>query len=160
MSIQLVEPIINALVLRLQEDLPGVIDMVNAESDGEVTISVADLKILDYIPTPSELNHFPTVAVAEGAAGFEDDVGYGATGVYDLNIMLFCLNADQRRLNLELRRLRRAVTIATLRDRQFGPAWGVTLIGFAPGPTLGRGDPKDWMSYTTVSIRCKSEEDS
>ncbi len=154
------EPLIAAMVARLTAELPAVIDAINVEmNDGLVLPYVA--QVLDYVPTPTILNSFPTVAVQDGPSDFEDDVGWSATGLHDLVIVTFVCDADQQRLARSLRRYTRAVANVVMRARTAGGAWGITLNGILPGPTLGRGeDPREWISYAGVSVRLKADEDS
>jgi hypothetical protein len=154
------EHLIAAMVARLTADLPGVIDTINAEATDGLVIPYVD-QVLDYVPTPTILNRFPTVAVQDGPSDFQDDVGWSATGVHDLVLVTFVQDADQQRLATMLRRYTRAVANVAMAGRTVGDAWGVTLNGILPGPTLGRGEePREWISYTGVSVRLKSEEDN
>lgn len=156
---ELNEPLIASMVARLTSDLPTVIAAINAEVIDGITMS-SDVQVLDYVPTPTILNRFPTVGVQDGTSDFEDDVGWSATGVHDLVLVTFVMEADQQRLARLLRRYTRAVANVALAGRTVGDAWGVTLNGILPGPTLGRGEePREWISYTGVSVRLKADED-
>lgn len=151
------EEVIDTLVARLDADLPAVIAQINDDDTKGVTLE-APAAVLDYVPTPTELVSFPTVAVQDGATAIEDDTGWGGTRVIDLVVVVFCADADQRRLAIMLRRYLMAVESVALDGRTLDPAWGVVSQGTLPGPTLGRGEePREWMSYAGVALRCKAE---
>lgn len=155
-----VEPIVDALVARFNAEIEGAVDAINAQDEKNIQLEPVTA-ILDYIPTPSELNIFPTVAIGSGADHLADDIGHGATGTFEIVVVVFVQDVDQRQLSIKLRRYLRAVRSVALYGRQFGPAWGVVDKGSRPGPTLGRDEgPREWMSYVSTVIECRSEEDT
>lgn len=159
MALELVEPIIAAFAARLTADLPGEIDAENAATTDGILLDVP--AVLDYVPPMSELTAFPAVAMCEGDGTFADDVGFGATGVYELIFVIWDQHADQRMLTVRLRRLQKAVARVALAGRQCGPAWGVQLKGLRPGPSRRREErPQEWVSWTAMAIQCKCEEDA
>lgn len=154
------EPVVMAVVDRLELELEAVVDEINATATDGIVIPQVE-EVLDYIPSVRELTRFPTVAVQEIATDFEDDVGWGATGVHRLVVVCFYQHADQRTLARSLRRYAKAIANVVLRTRQIGPAWGVVLDGTVPGPTLGsREEPRSWMSYVGVAVTLKDEQDT
>jgi len=157
------EPVIDAMVCRLRDNLPHVIDQINAADTKDIQLEYVDRdNVLDFIPVVTELVNFPTIGISESPVGLTDDVGWGATGVIPLTVVAFAVEADQRRLAVKLRRYASAVASVVLEGRQMLPeVWGITLTSIDPGPTLGRReDPRSWMSYVAVSVECKTEEDA
>lgn len=154
------EPIIDALVARLVAELPAAVAEVNARDTKGITLTVPDTEaILDFVPTPSVLNRFPTIAIEDGPSRLTDDVGWAATGVDDLVVVVFEQHADQRELALRLRRWQLIVRSIILQGRELDPAWGLVDKGTRPGPTLGRPeDPRDWLSYTATVLEVRSEQ--
>lgn len=165
MTIRGVEGIIDALYARLTTDLPTYIDAVNAEhSDGIVVAHPA--ATLEYVPPPSQLTAFPTVGVGQGPDKQEDDNGFDATGVYDLHIVAYLQDSDQRALAKQVRRMKLAVQRCVLEGRHIGTgtgtAWGVVYLAGDYGPLLSK-NPSDnpngtYMTFCVVAIRCKGDE--
>lgn len=152
------EELIDAVVLRLQQQLPNYIAALNAMDQKDIQLE-GDPIVYDYVPAIRELNRFPTFAVQDEAGGLDDDTGFAATGNYPLSIIVFDQAADQRTLAWSLRRYLRIVASIILDGRQLDPAWGVTCDGFVPGPTLGRPEePREWMSYGGVGFQFRVEE--
>lgn len=164
-----IEPVIAALMARLQDDLPAAIDAVNGEvTDG--TLIDQPQQILDHIPPVEVLLSFPTVAVAEGPGRWADDIGAEATGLHELSVVCFLQASDQQTLVRQLRRYRRAL-LRTVMDGRVLPdavdparnrAWGVMLRSIAPGPTLGDLSAQQvvsWMSWLRIVIECRSDSD-
>lgn len=155
--IQLEERVYDAIVTRLKAGLGAAIDQINAADTKGFTIE-RNVLVLDYVPTPRELNVFPTVALQDGPTDMEDDTGEGGTAVCSFNLVCFYLHADQRQLAVGLRRYRQAAASVALEGRAFGPIWSIQFMGTIPGPTLGRGeDPREWMSYCGIALECKAE---
>lgn len=162
MTIKLNEDIVNTLRDRLEANLPSVIDTINSEQVDPPYTVPKPLQVLDYIPTVSDLSAFPTIGISDGDIHFEDDTGWGATGIFDLTVVSFLQSSDQRTLVWWLRRYGQAVCRVALDSRRMGvEGWGVTLRGIRPGPTLGRDEtPRQWMSTTAVTITVRTNQDS
>lgn len=160
MTFLLNEPIIVALVARLQADLPAQIAAVNARTTDGIQITMPG-EILDFIPPPGVLTSYPTIGIGDAPAKFEDDIGSSATGVFEILIVVYEQAGDQRELAWKLRRASQAVTSVALAGRQLGPGWGVTLREVSPGPTLGDDaeNPQEWMSWVGVRIVVKTDEE-
>lgn len=161
MTIKLNEDIINTLVARLTSDLPTEIASINSTQISPAYTVPVPQQVLDYIPPIADLTTFPTIAISDGEIQFQDDVGWGATGIFDLTIVSFLQSPNQRELVWWLRRYSQAVTRVALDGRRMGvEGWGVTLKNIRPGPTLGRDEsPRQWMSTTAVTITVKTEQD-
>jgi len=130
------EEVIDTLVQGLAADLPGVIADLNAADTKGVTLP-DPAAVLDYVPTPTELVNFPTVAVHDGPTELHDDIRTGGTRVIELVVVVFCADADQRRLAIALRRYLRAVESVALDGRTLAPALGGKLAGHAARPDAG-----------------------
>jgi hypothetical protein len=162
-----VEPVIAALLARLQTDLPPAVDAVNSEvTDG--TLIEQPRQILDYIPPVEVLLDFPTIAIGEGPDRWFDDNGHEVTGHHEIAVMAFIQADDQQTLVRQLRRTRRALLTAIMSGRSLqdvedpsrNRAWGILLKQGTPGPTLGDLNAEQivsWMSWTRVVIECRSD---
>src|SRR4051794_10224449 len=113
MAIELTEPLILALKLRLEDDLRAEVDAVNAQVTDGFTIG-GDAEILDFIPPPSDLLSPPVIGIGEGPGRFEDDIGGSATGKYELLVVIYDQAADQAALTWQLRRWAKAITRVAL----------------------------------------------
>lgn len=155
-----VEPIIDAIITRFNDEVAAAVATVNARDTKGIELAAPPTSaILDYVPTPSLLTHFPTIAIEDGASRLTDDNGWAATGLDELVIVVFEQDADQRRLAIKLRRWQLIIRSIVLQDRTVGPAWGLVDKGTRPGPTLGRNeDPQDWMSWTALMVEVRSEQ--
>lgn len=162
MTINLNEDIVNTLRDRLEANLPAVIDDINSTHQDPLYPMQYPYQVLDYIPPVSELTGFPTLGISDGNIAFEDDTGWGATGVFDLTVVCFLQSSNHRELVWWLRRYGQAIVRVTLAGRRLGvEGWGVTLRDIRPGPTLGRDEsPRQWLSTTAVTITVKTEQDS
>ena len=161
MAIKLWEPVVTSLRDRLETDLPATITTINSTQTTPSYPIENPQRVLDFIPTVADMFAFPVVGISDGIFNLEDDTGWGATGVFELTIVVFLQNADPRALAWQLRRYAQAVTRVALEDRSIGDGWGVTLKQVRPGPTLGRDEnPRQWLSTVAVSIEVKSEQDS
>lgn len=161
MTIQLTEPTVTALVAKLSAGLNAKIDEVNsAVTDGYPIDYPA--AILDYVPPVGVMPAFPIVCISDGNVFLEDDTGFGATGVFDLTIVIYIQNVDQRALAWQLRRYAQAVARCALDQRRIGTAaWGVVLNAVRSGPTLARDEsPREFLSTVAITITCKTEQDT
>lgn len=156
------------LTKRLTSDLPAAVTAVNADVTDGILIDPAR-QILDHVPPPSLLTAFPTVCVAEGPGRFEDDLAHEATGVNELHVLAFLQHSDHQALVRLLRRYRLALARVVLANRviphptQAGvnAAWGLRLVRFEPGPTLGEKDGetvKTWLSWIDVTLEARGDE--
>lgn len=164
-----IEPVIAALMARLQADLSAAIDAVNLEvTDG--TLLEQPQQIVDHVPPIEVLLAFPTVAVAEGIGRWADDTGWESTGVHEVSIVCFLQASDQQTLVRQLRRMRRAIlrtvmdgrVLEDAEDPSRNRAWGVMLRQIAPGPTLGdlqASSVVSWMSWVRIVIDCRSDSE-
>lgn len=164
MAIDLNIPIVAALVDRLQNDLDAAIDAYNgAAADGTFQLTkAADSRVLDYIPPPNFLDDYPVIGIGDAPARFEDDIGSSATGVHQLLVVVYWQDDEQQNLARRLRGYAATVARVVLADRNLGSAaWGTTLLGVDPGPTLADDpeDPKVWMSWVGLRIQAKREEE-
>lgn len=161
MTIKLNEDVVNTLRDRLETDLPAVIATINSDQTDPAFTVPSPQQVLDYIPPVADLNVFPTIGISDGDISFEDDTGWGATGLFDLTVVCFLQSSNQRELVWWLRRYGQAICRVALDGRRMGvEGWGVTLRGVRPGPTLGRDEtPRQWMSTTAVTITVKTEQD-
>lgn len=161
MTIRLQEPVVTAVIARLQTQLPAIIADINSSITDGYLLPTDTSRILDYIPPVADMYTMPVIGISDGEMHFEDDTGWGATGVFDLSIVVFIQNADQRALAWQLRRYAQAL-VQALRTptNAIGEGWGVVIKGIRPGPTLGRDEnPRQWMSTVAVTITVKSEQD-
>lgn len=162
MTIKLNEDVVNTLRDRLEADLPAVLVSINTTQTDPLYPLPMPQQVLDYIPPVSDLHVLPTIGIADGDVEFEDDVGWGATGVFDITIVCFLQSSDQRELVWWLRRYGQAIVRVALDTRRMGvEGWGVTLRRVRPGPTLGRDEnPRQWLSTTAVTITVKTNQDA
>lgn len=167
MSITLNAEIIVEIQQRLIDDLPGHLAAVNAEDvDGggaaHDIVMPTEQDIYDYTPATGELNTFPSLGVGDGRSLFEDDIGSSATGNHEVLVVAYEQEGDQRTLSWKLRRWNQAVVRTVLAGRRLdSAAWGTTLVGVRPGPTLGDDpeNPRTWTSWSGVVIRAKRDEE-
>ena len=160
--LELNEPVIRALVTRLETTLPALVDQLNAETADDYQIT-APAKVLPYIPSPGILTEWPTIGVQHMPVKLEDDTGFAATSVSGLAIVTFLVEADLDALAWKLIRYSRVVATAALEGRHLDEgAWGTRLLATQPGPTLGDSeDPekvKTYMSWIGVVIEAKADE--
>ncbi len=152
------EGLIDAVVLRLQQQLPAYCAALNA-ADTKGVLVATEIDVLDYIPALKELNRFPCVAVQDEPTTLEDDTGFGATAVHGLTIVVYEQSSEQYDLAWMLRRYTRAIASIILDERRIDPAWGVVLDAIIPGPTLSRPEePREWISYAAVAATFRTEE--
>jgi hypothetical protein len=159
MAIELNEPVIRALEQRLKDDLPAAIAEINDSVDDGFTL--AEPKILTYVPPPSDLLDPPVIGIGDAPSQFEDDSGFSATGRHELLIVAYDQSSDQEALAWQLRRWTLAITRVALAGRKLGDAaWGTGLRGTAPGRTLvdDPDNPREWFSWSGIRIWAKRDE--
>jgi hypothetical protein len=155
------EPIVDLLVARLEEQLPMLVDELNARDTKGIRLDVP--KVLDFVPPPASLVGLPIVAVQDGAQDLEDDIGASATEKGTLVVVVFEQEHDQQVLATKLRRHIQAVRSAVLWTRRLqapdgSGAWGLVDRGIRPGPTLGAPEnPRDWLSYAAFAVEYRAE---
>ena len=142
-----------AMYERFQNNLNSVIDAINSERGtlAGITPNPPSLAhpalILSAPPVKGQLANFPVVAIGDGDIRFVDDVGWAATGVYEMMVLAYDVDTDPTMLAWKMRRWAQALISTAMFGRQmtstdyFG-AWGVTLKRVIPGPRLSRTDPQ------------------
>lgn len=155
-SLQLAEPLIDAMVALLATNLNPTIDALNATiTDGYTVPEVA--QFLNYVPVPSTLQGgMPIVGVQELPSQFDDDLQFSMDGRHRYAVVATIQNSDQQTLVLQLRRMMQAIAYTVQQDRAQGTAggsggimrtqggaWSVQYIATVPGPLLGDLDPTD-----------------
>lgn len=163
MAIQLNEPVVLAVVGRLQDQYAEIVDAINAEVDDGFTIEAPPPEqIRGYIPGPGEFTQYPTIGIGDGPSTFEDDEGYSATGRHEILIVVYEQSDDQETLAWRLRRHQQAITRIVLDGRRLDDAaWGTGLVRIVPGRTLvdDPDNPQTWMSWTGIQIWAKRDEE-
>lgn len=162
MAIQLNEPVVTAVHQRLVDNLPDTVTAINGAVTDGFELS-QEITILDYIPPPSDLLAPPVIGVGDGPTKFEDDSGHSATGRHELLVVAYDQSSDQQALAWQLRRWSQAIARVVLADRQLGgaAAWGISLVGTAPGPTLvdNPDSPREWFSWVGLRFWAKRDEE-
>lgn len=161
-GIQGVEPVIAALKVRLDAELPGEVILTNSD---HTDYPLSAPTVLDYLPTPQgEMGEFPLVGIGERRGRLEDDTGWSATGVYEVMVIAWDQDADQRALAFKLRRWERCLLRASLKNRRLTDprsqvGWGLTAGDLLPGPTFELEDPRTYLSWRAVTITARSDEE-
>ena len=161
MAIELNEPVVDALVSRLNSNLAATITTVNGEHSDDYDLDNPE-QVLDYIPPTSLLTAFPTIGIGDGPSRFEDDIGASATGVHQVMVVVYLQEAEQVALARKLRRYAVAIARVILEDRNRGSdAWGTVLNRVDPGPTLADApeNPQTFMSWVGLTITAKRDEE-
>lgn len=160
MSYLLNEPLITALVARLQTELPPAVQAINDQGRDDVVLRVPlPERILDYVPSPELIVDTPTLGIQELPSTVTDDIGSSFTGVHQLAVVVFYTETELRRLAWSLRRYMQAITTVALEGRQIGDAWGVVFKGTVPGRTLERPEnPDTFLSWAAVRLEARREE--
>jgi len=164
-TFQLSEPIVRAVLARLEDDLPAVITEINAESTDGYDLREPEA-IYPHIPSVGLLRLWPSLGVQELPLTLRDDIGTSALASVELAVVAFDQSPDLAELGWRLRRWERALATVLLAGRELGTAGSaahlVTLSTTRPGPTLGdHEDPekvKTFSSWTAVVIHCEREE--
>ena len=164
------EPVVRALLERLEAELPAVIAEINTDVPDDEEIE-APKALFPIVPPPGLLVDYPAIGIRHLPSRLEDDTGSSATGVHELAIIYFLVNTDPVLLGWQLVHYAQAISTVALRGRFLGDAsgsaagggaWGVTYRNWLPGPTLGDSDEpenvKTYLSYGAVVIVAKREE--
>lgn len=160
------ERLIVAMLQRLQTGLNPIIDAINANTvanpgRNQTAIDYPRV-ILDTPPTVKQLTNFPAVGIADGNMGFEDDVGWGATGSYEVSVVAYLSHPDPEVLAWQLRRYAQAITTVAMQGRNIdGGAWGTILKRIIPGTRLSKTDPRGqtvYMCWVAVVLQAKDEQ--
>lgn len=161
MTIDLNNSLVTSLKTRLETDLNAIIDTVNSTLATPAFPIPYPFQVFDFIPTVAELQQLPVLGISDGDFEFQDDVGFGATGICELTVVCFLQHADQRTLAWHLRRYAIALTRCILTGRSLPPdGWGMVLRRVRPGPTLGRDEsPRIWLSTVAITVSLRSEQD-
>lgn len=166
------ERAILAVLGRLNNNLKANIDAVNANTASDPnrnqTVIAYPASVLDAPPPLGQLVNFPIIAVIDGNMTFTDDVGWGATGNYEMTIVVYCSSPDPTTLAWQLRRYVQAVltTVIIGRTMDYGSydgAWGLILKNIVPGRRISRQDPggvQTILSWTGITIALKDEQDA
>lgn len=164
-TFKLYEPIKHAIIDRLENDLPAVIDEINAEADDGYELRVPEA-IFPHVPSVGLLRTWPTLGIQKLPGALEDDIGSSAVARCELAVLAFDQSADLLELGWRLERWERALATVLLAGRELGQggdaAYSVSLVATRPGPTLGDAeDPaqvKTYTSWCAVVIRCLRDE--
>lgn len=166
------ERAILAMLGRLNTNMNATIDAINATTTADPNRNQTQIaypqQILDAPPILSQLTRFPIVAIADGQIGFVDDVGWGATGVYEMAVIAYVTDTDPERLAWQLRRYVQAILTTAIvgRNVDFGAysgAWGAILKRIVPGKRVRSQDPKqsgEIMSWVAVVLELKDEQNA
>lgn len=163
------ERAILALMTRFNTLLPEIIDQVNAERGGNTDPAYYLDKPAQILPAPpvaAQLEgSFPIVAVASGDITFEDDVGWGATGIYQLTLLAYEYDLDPVALAWKLLRWAEVLATVGLYGRNLdGGAFGTILRKIALGPRFSRIDPNQGkpvtLGFVAVMIEAKDEQNT
>lgn len=168
-SYALTEPVVNALVARLQdqqlnEEIADIAANVARKDESASLVPIPADRVLDFVPAPSFLTDFPTIGIQDAATIAEDDTGHSVTGRHTMGIVVFCSDPDQHILAWQLRRYMQAITRIVLAERTLGTenplaAWGTGFDRISWGPTLESiASPQTWMSFAMLQIWAKREE--
>lgn len=163
MALALNEQLVTALAAKLTTGIPTAVTEINAAVTDGFTIS-NPFEVLDYVPDQREISskaaNGPLVGIQDVSTTLKDDIGSSATGVHQLAVLVWLVEADRAALARKLRRYQRALATACLSGRTISTiGYGVTLKAAAHGPTLDRDeDPRGWCSFTGVVINCYTDE--
>lgn len=169
MTLQLVEPIIASIyaqrltLIRLNAEIEDTNLQAPAPTDASYRLPLfEDGSVLDYIPPPSSIGaKVPMLGVQHGQAGFEDDVGWSATGVFTLTFVVFYASAEPAALARRIRRYARVLARTLLPStRQVGSdPWGIKVLGIDYGDVLGTKGSDVMLTWAAVIVECRHDED-
>lgn len=159
MPFQLNEPIVTALVARLEDELPAEVDRINGAIADDFQIE-SPQHVYPFVPSLEAQDAFPVLGIQDLPSRFEDDTGAGVTGNHRHGIVAFVAADDLEWLAWQLRRYAQAVTNVALRGRALGDAaWMSKLERVDYGPTLESPEnPRTWVSWVLVTIEFRRDE--
>lgn len=163
---EMMEPVIHGVVTRLTANIATTVTQVNARSTDGINIA-PPVAINDFMPTLAYLPEFPAYGIQDLPSRVVDDTGYGAVGVHEIIIWAFDQDPELRALAWRLRRHTQAILKAVLtsdgttptRSLAVDEAYGIRIERIVPGPTLGREEPRVYMSMAGVQLTFTREED-
>jgi hypothetical protein len=172
-NLQLIEPLVDAMVTLLTQNLQATVDALNATITDGYTVPAVN-QIVPYVPVPSTLlGGAPVVGVQEIGADFEDDLQYNTDATHQYAVVAVIQNADHIALMWQLRRMLQAIAATIQNDRLAtssimktqGGAWSVNFVRTEPGPLLGDIDPvtpdqppRSYLSWTGLILSSKRRE--
>jgi hypothetical protein len=156
------EPIIAALVEQIRANVAAEIVAINSDVTDGRTIE-QPVQILDYAPTPSDLQGgLPIIGVASAPTKFEDDLVTSVVGVHQLVLVGVVANADPGVLEWQLKRYLRLMLNLVQLDRTYGGRCRGTILDRAdPGPLVQNTNPKidaTYLSWCWLWLRCSRDE--
>lgn len=160
------EPLVTAMLARLNANLPTAIAQNNTERTSPAYPLTQPLQILAAPPTAGQLDAgIPIVAVADGDITFTDDVGWSTTEVMDFTILAYDYDLDPTALAWRLRRWAQVICGIAMYGRNVdGGAWGTRLKRIVPGPRLSKLDPQSGhpivLGFVAVVIAAMDEQDT
>jgi hypothetical protein len=177
-ELNLIEPLIDAMVSLLEQNLNGVIDELNQTVTDGYTIPHV-VQFTPFVAPPSALQGgMPAVGLQELPGQFEDDLQYSMDATYEYAVVATIQNADHGTLTMQLRRIGQAIAETVQRDRMLGGtggsggvmrssggAWSVNFERTEPGPMLGDIDPstpdappRSYLSWTALIFSSRRRE--
>lgn len=179
-TLNLMEPIVNAMVTLLNNNLAAnVTAFNNSLPQGDLYPLPAFSQIVPYTPVPSTLEvGGPVIGVWELGATFEDDLQYSLHSEYMYAVVAVLQNSDHITLMWELRRYAQVLAYTIQQDRLAGSppgsasvmrtqggAWSVNFVRSEPGPLLGDMDPvnpdappRSYLSWTGLVFSSRRTE--
>lgn len=174
-TLALNEPIVKTLVSLLEDELPTVVEELNATVTDGFTLNTP-AQVLDHMPGAALLGQgLPAVCVQDMPASFFNDLQFSVDGSHGLGVASVIQNSDQQALAWQLRRYTQAVAQVIQRDRLKGQqasrlilegkVWVVEFAGTEPGPMLADRDPNSpneppssFLSWTWLMLRFNRTE--
>jgi len=177
-SFQLTEPLVNAMVALLSQNLNTTIDTLNA-ANADIYPVPHVVQFLPFVPIPSTLEAgMPAVGVQRLGAVFPEDLQFTTDAEHEYAVVAILQNADHLTLTWQLDRMMQAIGYTIQADRQAGTsqgsggimrtqggAWSVNLDRLIPGPLLGdidptslSGQPTNYVSWTALSMKSTRRE--
>lgn len=145
MTLPLNIPAIIALADRMETNLPAEVTAVNGQITAHPSWPQYPIEVPvvhNHMPSIAELTQFPAVGIGEGNVDFNDDVGWSATGRFDLACVIYIRSMNGREeLVWRMRYTMMAVASVVLDQRNLdGVGWGMVLQRIEPGPILRERD--------------------
>ena len=173
-TLNLIEPLVNAMVVLLTNNLQASINALNATITDSYLVPAVG-QIVPYTPVPSTLEiGGPAVGVWELGTQFEDDLQVSLQAEHTFAVVAVLQNADHITLMWQLRRMLQAIAYTISQDRllgassvmrQQGGAWGVMFDRTEPGPLLADNDPvtpdappRSYLSWTGLIFTARRTE--